>query len=74
MERRVSSKSRGYTKEYLEASSPRRKQIKEYLEANKVSGAEAAEIGAHRTREKKAHLTPAGNAALQPGLGGAIRE
>ena len=27
-------------------------------EANKVSGAEAAEIGAHRTREKKAHLTP----------------
>ena len=64
----------GYTKEYLEASSPRRKQIKEYLEANKVSGSEAAEIGAHRTREKKAHLTPAGNAALQPGLGGAIRK
>jgi len=49
---------KGYTKEYLEASSPRRKQIKEYLQANKVSGAEAAEIGAHRTREKKAHLTP----------------
>jgi conjugative relaxase-like TrwC/TraI family protein len=48
----------GYSKEYLEASSPRRKQIKEYLEANKVSGSEAAEIGAHRTREKKAHLTP----------------
>ena len=36
---------KGYTKEYLEASSPRRKQIKKYLEANKVSGAEAAEIG-----------------------------
>ncbi len=49
----------GYSKEYLEASSPRRKQIKEYLEANKVSGSKAAEIGAHRTREKKAHLTPA---------------
>jgi hypothetical protein len=49
----------GYSKEYLEASSPRRKQIKEYLEANKVSGSEAAEIGAHRTREKKAHLSPA---------------
>ncbi len=48
----------GYTKEYLEASSPRRKQIKEYLEANKLSGLEAADIGAHRTREKKAHLTP----------------
>ena len=49
---------RGYSKEYLEASSPRRKQIKEYLQSNKVTGAEAAEIGAHRTREKKAHLTP----------------
>ena len=49
----------GYGKDYLEASSPRRKQIKEYLEANRVSGSEAAEIGAHRTREKKAHLTPA---------------
>jgi len=48
----------GFSKEYLEASSPRRKQIKEYLEANNVSGSEAAEIGAHRTREKKAHLTP----------------
>jgi conjugative relaxase-like TrwC/TraI family protein len=46
----------GYSKEYLEASSPRRRQIKEYLEANKVSGSEAAEIGAHRTREKKAYL------------------
>lgn len=48
----------GYTKEYLEASSPRRKQIKEYLEGNKLSGLEAAERGAHRTREKKVHLTP----------------
>jgi conjugative relaxase-like TrwC/TraI family protein len=50
---------KGYTKEYLEASSPRRKQIKEYLEAHKVTGAEAAEIGAHKTRGKKAHLSPA---------------
>lgn len=49
----------GYTKEYLDASSPRRKQIKEYLEANKLSGSKAAEMGAHRTRERKAHLTPA---------------
>src|SRR2546428_4396527 len=48
---------KGYTKEYLEASSPRRKQIKEYLEAHKVSGAEDAEIGAHRTRGKKIHFT-----------------
>ena len=48
----------GYTKEYLEASSPRRKQIKEYLETNKLSGFEAAEMGAHRTRERKTRLTP----------------
>ncbi len=49
---------KGYTKEYLEASSPRRKQIKEYLEAHKVTGAEAAEIGAQKTRGKKVHLAP----------------
>jgi conjugative relaxase-like TrwC/TraI family protein len=49
---------KGYTNEYLEASSPRRKQIKEYLEAHKVSGAEAAEISAHKTRNKKIHLSP----------------
>jgi conjugative relaxase-like TrwC/TraI family protein len=50
---------KGYTKDYLEASSPRRKQIKEYLEAHKVTGSEAAEIAAHKTRGKKAHLSPA---------------
>jgi conjugative relaxase-like TrwC/TraI family protein len=50
---------KGYTKEYLEASSPRRTQIKEYLEAHQVAGPEAAEIGAHKTRGKKAHLSPA---------------
>ena len=49
---------KGYTKEYLEASSPRRKQIKEYLEAHNVTGPEAAEIGAHKTRSRKAHLSP----------------
>ncbi|HEV2500725.1 MAG TPA: MobF family relaxase [Terriglobia bacterium] len=47
-----------YTPEYVQASSPRRQQIKDYLEANGRSGAEAAEIGAHRTREGKIHLTP----------------
>jgi len=49
----------GYTQAYLEASSPRRKQIKAYLEANKVTGAGPAQVGAHRTRESKSHLTPA---------------
>jgi conjugative relaxase-like TrwC/TraI family protein len=50
---------KGYIKEYLEASSPRRKQIHEYLQAHNITGAEAAEIGAHKTRGKKVHLTPA---------------
>ncbi len=49
---------KGYTKEYLAASSPRRQQIKKYLEEHKVSGAEASEIGAHQTRGKKVHLKP----------------
>ncbi len=49
---------KGYTPEYLQASSPRRQQIKKYLEANGLAGAEAAEIGAHRTREGKINLTP----------------
>ncbi|MDE3179355.1 MAG: relaxase domain-containing protein [Acidobacteriota bacterium] len=48
---------KGYTPEYLQASSPRRQQIKQYLEANGLAGAEAAEIGAHRTRETKINLT-----------------
>jgi conjugative relaxase-like TrwC/TraI family protein len=49
---------KGYTPEYLQASSPRRHQITQYLEANGLAGAEAAEIGAHRTREGKINLTP----------------
>jgi len=49
---------KGYTAEYLEASSPRRRQIKEYLEKRGLAGAEAAEIAAHRTREAKRDLNP----------------
>lgn len=44
---------KGYTKEYLEASSPRRQQIEEHLEKNGVSSPKAAEIAAHSTRDKK---------------------
>ena len=44
---------KGYTQEYLEASSPRRQQIKEHLNQEGVRGAEAAEIAAHRTRDAK---------------------
>jgi conjugative relaxase-like TrwC/TraI family protein len=48
---------KGYTREYLEASSPRREKIKEHMEAAGVSGAAAAQIAAHQTREGKQHLS-----------------
>jgi conjugative relaxase-like TrwC/TraI family protein len=47
---------KGYTREYLEASSPRRQQIKEHLEAQGRSGAGAAQIAAHQTRDPKQAL------------------
>jgi conjugative relaxase-like TrwC/TraI family protein len=49
---------RGYTKEYLQASSPRRKQIEEYLAKQGMEGYAAAQIAAHRTREAKINLRP----------------
>jgi conjugative relaxase-like TrwC/TraI family protein len=51
------SEIRGYTREYLEASSPRREKIKEHMEAAGVSGAGAAQIAAHQTREGKQYLS-----------------
>jgi conjugative relaxase-like TrwC/TraI family protein len=48
---------KGYTQEYLEASSPRRQQIKEHLNQEGVSGPEAAEIAAHRTRDAKLDIS-----------------
>ena len=48
---------KGYTKEYLEASSPRRKQIQSHMEKLGVHSLEAAEIAAHQTREKKMNLS-----------------
>jgi conjugative relaxase-like TrwC/TraI family protein len=44
---------KGYTQEYLDASSPRRQQIKDHLNEVGIDGAEAAEIAAHRTRDAK---------------------
>ena len=44
---------KGYTQEYLDASSPRSQQIREYLERTGRSGKEAAEIAAHSTRDRK---------------------
>lgn len=44
---------KGYTREYLEASSPRSQQIREHLEEQGLRGAAAAQIAAHQTREEK---------------------
>jgi conjugative relaxase-like TrwC/TraI family protein len=49
---------RGYTKEYLEASSPRREQIKDHLREQGIDGAAAAQIAAHHTRDSKELLSP----------------
>ncbi len=50
---------KGYTAEYLEASSPRRQQIEEAIARSGFSGPEAAEIAAHNTRDRKEIHTPA---------------
>jgi len=49
---------KGYTQEYLDASSPRSQQIREYLEKSGFTGPEAAQIAAHTTRDKKEIHTP----------------
>jgi conjugative relaxase-like TrwC/TraI family protein len=48
---------KGYSREYLEASSPRRQQIEAHLKEQGLTGAGPAEIAAHRTREAKQKLT-----------------
>jgi len=48
---------KGYSKEYLEASSPRRRQIEEHLAEHGLRGAGAAQIAAHQTREGKLEIT-----------------
>jgi conjugative relaxase-like TrwC/TraI family protein len=48
---------KGYTREYLEASSPRSQQIKAHLAEHGLEGAGPAEIAAHRTREAKRPLS-----------------
>src|SRR6516165_1532779 len=44
---------KGYTQEYLDASSPRSQQIRQHLERTGRAGSEAAEIAAHSTRDRK---------------------
>ena len=48
---------KGYSREYLEASSPRSQQIREYLESKGFKGHESAQIAAHQTRDKKQILS-----------------
>src|SRR6266404_2278815 len=48
---------KGYSKEYLDASSPRRQQIEERLAKQDQRGAGAAQIAAHQTREGKLELS-----------------
>jgi conjugative relaxase-like TrwC/TraI family protein len=50
---------KGYSLEYLDASSPRSRQIRDQLERTGYSGPEAAEIAAHATRDRKQNLTAA---------------
>ena len=48
----------GYSKEYLEASSPRSQQIKQHLAEQGMEGAGAAQIAAHTTRDAKLPHNP----------------
>jgi len=48
---------KGYSEEYLAASSPRRQQIEEHLAKENQRGADAAQIAAHKTRQAKLHLS-----------------
>ena len=48
---------KGYSQEYLEASSPRSQQIKAHLEEQGLWGAGPAQIAAHRTRDAKSQLS-----------------
>jgi conjugative relaxase-like TrwC/TraI family protein len=50
---------KGYSQEYLDASSPRRQQIVEAVARSGFSGPEAAQIAAHNTRDSKQILSPA---------------
>jgi conjugative relaxase-like TrwC/TraI family protein len=49
---------KGYSRDYLDASSPRRQQIEEALARSGRSGAAASEIAAHNTRDKKQAYSP----------------
>ena len=49
---------KGYSQEYLDASSPRSRQIRVHLERLGLKSKESAEIAAHSTRDRKQILSP----------------
>jgi conjugative relaxase-like TrwC/TraI family protein len=49
---------KGYSQEYLDASSPRREQILGHLQESGRDGAGAAQVAAHRTRDSKELHSP----------------
>jgi conjugative relaxase-like TrwC/TraI family protein len=55
----------GYLPAYLEASSPRHQQIQDYLDKAQRSGAAAAQIAAHQTRDAKGDGSPGSNEEMR---------
>jgi conjugative relaxase-like TrwC/TraI family protein len=49
---------KGYSQDYLDASSPRSRQIRVHLESLGLNSKESAEIAAHSTRDRKQILSP----------------
>jgi len=49
---------KGYSQDYLDASSPRSRQIRVHLESLGLKSKESAEIAAHSTRDRKQILSP----------------
>ena len=64
---------KGYSEEYLAASSPRRQQIEEHLAKENQRGAGAAQIAAHQTREAKTRPFARRDAAAASTDGGGFR-
>ena len=55
---KMASRRSRATREYLEASSPRRQQVQDYKREQGIDGAASGQIAAHRTRDKKELQTP----------------
>ncbi len=64
----------GYSREYLDASSPRRQQIEAYLADTGRAGAAAAQIAAHQTRERKLDVPHGEMQQPAPAAGRGTRE